>query len=104
MVMGCWDRPLRVSLYARSHPGKPGPGQSPCRGLPWTSPSKRARFHVISQKLSQNREVSAKYVEKACHSPYIQNGSQKSALDFLRFPLFPAFSHKELMGLFDRYS
>ena len=33
--------------------------------------------------------------------PIFKNGSQKSPLDFLRFPHSGAFSHKELMGHFD---
>ena len=57
----------------------------------------RARFDLISWKLSQNRVVSPKMSEKACHSPYSQNAAQKSPLEFLRFPYFLAFSHKELM-------
>ena len=60
----------------------------------------RARFSDISWKLSQNRGVSPKSVQKACHSPYFQNRLKKSALGFLRFPFCPAFSHKELLGLF----
>ena len=104
-------RPLRDLRYtlniahsgpmcARSHPGKPGPGQSPCRGLPWTSPGKRARFHLITCKVSQNGEVSPENLNKASHSPYSQNGVQKSPLEILRFLFSPAFSCKELMGPF----
>ena len=59
-----------------------------------------ARIDYILLKLSQNREVSPKYDEKAYHSPYFQNGPQKSPLGILRFPFLPAFSCKELMGLF----
>ena len=62
----------------------------------------RARFDLFPEKLSQNRVVSLKYVQKAYHSPYFQNGYQKSPLDFLGFPILPAFSPKELMGHFDR--
>ena len=74
--------------------------------LRWSGPSPRAkaaswsiraRFHLISIKVSQNDGVSPKYVEKACHSPCFQNGSRKSPLDFLGFPYSSAFSHKELM-------
>ena len=57
----------------------------------------RARFPSFLSKVSQNGEVSSEKSEKACHSPYIQNGSQKSPLEILRFPFEPAFSHKELM-------
>ena len=86
-----------------SHPS--GPVGPPC-GPPWIWTSEcrlwtnTARFHLISQKLSQNGEVSPKKCQKASHSPYFQNGSQNSPLDFLRFPYLPAFSAKELMGLF----
>ena len=59
-----------------------------------------ARFDLILLKLSQNARVSPKYVEKAWHSPYFQNGLRISPLDILRFPFLAAFSHKELMVLF----
>ena len=58
---------MTSSRDARTHPC--GARSVPCRGLPWCSPGKRTRFHHISHKVSQNREVSPKYVEKACHSP-----------------------------------
>ena len=64
----------------------------------------RARLTSFLSKLSQNGKVSPEYVEKASHSPYSQNRLGKSALGFLRFPLWPAFSHKELMAYFDPYS
>ena len=44
--------------------------------------------------------MSPKYVKKAYVSPCFQNGLQKSPLDFLGFPVFTAFSHKELMAIF----
>ena len=59
-----------------------------------------ARIDLILVYYCQNRRVSPKSVEKAYHSPYIQNAVQKSPLDFLRFPFGQAFSHKELMGHF----
>ena len=82
-----------------------GPGQAPVPSLVlgplkcrlWAN---KARFKVIFSKVSQNREVSSVFVEKACHSPCFQNGCQKSPLEILRFPKMPAFSHKELMGCF----
>ena len=82
--------------------GLPGPlrcpGTSPrAKAASWPI---RARIEVIYLKVSQNREVSPKYIEKASHSPYFQNGSQKSPLEILRFPFRPAFSHKELMVAF----
>ena len=101
---GCWDRPLRVSRYVRPIPlpTPAGPGRScrPSLAGDWPSSSKRARFQSIFSKVSQKDEVSSKKCQKACHSPYSQNGAQKSPLDFLRFPYLTAFSPKELMGLF----
>ena len=99
----CGHRGLR---WAGRLLGPPcGPGQA-MLALPVPGPSecpptaKGARFHLISHKVSQNREVSAKYVDKASHSPCFQNRLQKSPLQFLRFPFSSAFSPKELMGLF----
>ena len=65
-------------------------------------PGHRARLHLIFYKVSQNGQVSPKYLEKACHSPYSQKRVQNSPLGILRFPYLLAFSHKELMGLFSR--
>ena len=62
----------------------------------------RARIDLISRKLRQNGQVSPKYHQKASRSPYIQNGLQNSPLEKLRFLVFPAFSHKELMVPFMR--
>ena len=84
-----------------------GPGRSPLvpslyRDLADCPPTaKGTRLRSIFNKVSQNDEVSPKSHEKASHSPYIQNGLQKSPLEILRFPLTVAFSHKELMGHFD---
>ena len=73
----------------------PSLSQDPRNAASWPI---RARFTVISHKVSQNGVVSPKIVYKACHSPCFQNGHQKSPLEFLRFPYSVAFSHKELMG------
>ena len=78
------------------------PGRSPCRGPPWRSSSKRARFHHIYLKVSQNGKVSPKSAEKASRSPCFQNGLRKSPLGIPRIRNSLAFSHKELMGLFRR--
>ena len=92
-----------VARTPGDHPAGPvgttrGPSLSPPRECRlWAN---KARFKVLLLELSQNRGVSPEYVEKACRSPYFQNTVQKSALDFLGFPYFPAFSHKELIGLF----
>ena len=82
------------------HPcGARSPFPCPWQGLPGTCPprSKRATFDLIYCKVSQKAIVSPKSVEKACHSPYLQNGLRKSPLEILRFTVSPAFSHKELM-------
>ena len=90
----------RTTLRARSGT-RPLPVLGPLECRLW---AKGARFHLISHKVSQKARVSPKYVEKACHSPYLQNGLQKSPLDFLRFRFSLAFSHKELMVPFLTYA
>ena len=81
-----------LGTAAGTAPGPPcGPGQA-ARCPPCPGPSEcrltanRARFHLFPYKVSQNREVSPVFVEKACHSPCFQNGPGKSALEILRFP------------------
>ena len=88
-----WYHPLRPLQGLR--------GPLRCtRPLPASWPI-RARFQVYFLKVSQNRVVSPKSSHKASHSPCFKNGLRKSPLDFLRFPICSAFSHKELMGRFD---
>ena len=96
---GGWDGPGTTPA------GPVGSQDPPCTGTSQIAASWpiRARFHLIFYKVSQKAGVSPKYVEKACHSPCLQNGSQKSPLDFLGFPYSAAFSHKELSGHFDPY-
>ena len=131
LYRGTTHPPREEALVQRSGPRRPCRGRSgwyqgwtrdrrldgllhpPLRGpvapwAPWCRTPRiaaswpiKARFHVISYKVSQNRQVSPKSVQKAYHSPCFQNEAKKSPLDFLRFPVFPAFSHKELMGRFD---
>ena len=90
----------------RGRSGPPcGPGRSPAGpslSFPYNAASGpiKARFKVISTKVSQNGEVSPRKRQKACHSPYSQNGVKKSPLEILRFPFLVAFSHKELIDLF----
>ena len=88
---------VRPTLRARSVPCRPSL-VFPQNAASWPI---RARFHLNSTKLSQNGQVSLKYVEKACNSPCFQNGPGKSPLGILGFPFYLAFSHKELMGHFD---
>ena len=93
----------RAPSTSSDHPCGARSGRCPSLSLPRANAASwpiRARFVSFYCKVSQNREVSPKFDEKACHSPYIQNGSQMSPLEFLRFPFSRAFSHKELMGLF----
>ena len=101
-----WSAGARANRRRGRASGPPcGPGRVPCT-LPVQIPSEcrllayMARFNLILLKVSQNNEVSPKSVHKASHSPYIQNGLQKSPLGFLRFPFLAAFSPKELMGRF----
>ena len=94
-----------VSLGVRllDHPAGPvgPPVAPPCPGpLEPRLLANKARIDLFYCKVSQNLRVSPKSSHKASHSPYFQNGLIKSPLDFLRFPVLPAFSHKELMGLF----
>ena len=99
-----WGPGARCSM---THPA--GPVGPPAVALPGHASAfqsngranrEKARFHDISLKVSQKTRVSPKSVHKACHSPCLQNGLEKSPLDILRFPIIAAFSHKELMGLF----
>ena len=92
-----------VRRRGRSYPHPAGP-VGPMLGPPWDMTSQcpprrhMARINLILLKLSQNGQVSSKYVEKASHSPCFHFGLQKSPLEFPRFPFCSAFSHKELMG------
>ena len=97
----------RAGACPRYHPAGPvGPASWPSLYLGPAFQSKRRanpqnlRINDIFSKVSQNDEVSPENVNKAYHSPYSQIGLRKSPLDFLRFPFSPAFSGKELMGLF----
>ena len=90
-------RPATPPTPLRSGARSAGWLPSPCKAA---SGPIRARFHVKYTKVSQNAEVSPESVHKACHSPYLQNGLGISPLGFLRFPFWPAFSHKELLTLF----
>ena len=88
---------------SQDHPA--GPVSTPGASLSWDPQNAAswpitARFRSIYSKVSQNGQVSPKYVHKASHSPCFHFGLQKSPLEFLRFPVLRAFSHKELMGCF----
>ena len=98
-----WVVRVAAPQYVRTPPFGPGrPGQASL-GAPRADARSwpiKARFDLIFLEVSQNRGVSPKYPEKACHSPYSQNALGKSALGILGFPFSLAFSDKELMGLF----
>ena len=86
-----------TTLRARSGP----PVAPPCTGpLDARLLANKARIDLILLKVSHFRVVSARSVEKACHSPHFQNEARNSPLEILGFPYSVAFSHKELMGLF----
>ena len=90
-----------TTLRARSvWPRQPSLYQGPAFQSNGRANLKKPRFQSFYSKVSQNDEVSPKKCHKAYHSPYFQNGSQISPLEILRFPFWPAFSCKELMGLF----
>ena len=88
------------------HPAGPvGPGQpdppwaGPC-GLP--PPGHIGRdLTSFSIKLVKTAECHRNVSKRPVIVPIYQNGSQKSPLDFLGFPISLAFSHKELMVPFE---
>ena len=91
-----------VSRCARAVSPPFGPGQAPAGpSLGYTPPrAKRARFQVISWKLSKNREVSPKYVEKACHSPYIPKRCPKVTSWNSQIPVFLSLLSQGINGPF----
>ena len=92
-----WAGPS-TTLRARSCPpvGPPCTGTLECRLL-----ANKARFEVKPGNLVKTTKCHQKVCKRPALVPILQNGSQKSPLDFYRFPFLVAFSHKELMGLFD---
>ena len=95
-----WTAAPRTSAHPPCGPGRPcwPPWWAP-RAIAASGPI-RARFQLHFYKVSQNGQVSPKYVHKACHSPCFHFRLQKSPLEILRFPFLRAFSPKELMTLF----
>ena len=101
VVCRVWTRDTGGRSGPPFGPGRSPPGSPPCPSLTNAASGPiGARLRLHFSKVSQNDEVSPENVYKASHSPCFQNGSQKSALDFLGFPFLRAFSHKELIGLF----
>ena len=88
-----------TGLHA-SRPGTPGPA-GPSAHLVLLARSRVllqpiwARFHHKYTKVSGNPGVSPKSGHEACHAPCFKSRSIMHDLEFLRFPLWPAFSHKE---------
>ena len=103
VVPGGWYRVGAGGCYTGTHPSMlhgsvlPGPNPcldqrylrplgtpGPCRALRTPSSSHSpsglhmARFSDINPKVSHNSRVSTKYVNEACHSPYIKNPVLKS--------------------------
>ena len=87
-------------LLPTHHSLRSGPG--PCRALVGRAApcGQRARFDVISCKVSKTAECHRKVSKRPVIVPIFQNRVQKSPLEILRFPISVAFSPKELMGLF----
>ena len=94
--------PVRLPDHPAGPVGPPcGP---PCLGpLEWPSWTKGRDSDLISIKLVKTAECHQKCAKRPVIVPIFKNGSQMSPLDFLGFPYYAAFSHKELMGRFDPY-
>ena len=73
--------------------------RTPPRAIPASWPI-RTRLRSIFSKVSQNGRVSSKYVEKACHSPYIQKRVQKSPLDISRISIYASLLSQGINGPF----
>ena len=80
-----------TTLRARSVPLQGPPCTWPC------SPGKGRDYGYISVKLVKTAKCHRKSRKRPPVVPIFQNGSKKSPLDFLGFPLLLAFSPKELM-------
>ena len=90
----------------RPEPTPAGPGRyspAPGRGLPGSSSSSRSGrdMDLFSVKLVKTAKCHQKVTKRPSLVPIFQNGSRKSPLDILGKPFCSAFSHKELMGLFE---
>ena len=83
----------------RYHPA--GPVRPPeALPVPGTLPTGKGRdLTSIPIKLVKTTKCHQKVFKRPTLVPISQNGVQKSPLDFLRFTISLAFSHKELMGL-----
>ena len=88
---------------SQDHPSGPvgHPWYPPCPGtLIAASQPKGRELTSFPLKLVKTRKCHQKVVKRPVIVPILQNGSRKSPLDFLGFPYFTAFSHKELIGSF----
>ena len=94
----------RLGTAPRTTPA--GPGRS-LWALPVLGPLKCRLWAIGRDSMTFLRKVvkTTKCHQKVSKRPRLvpvsQNGSKKSPLEILRFPLWRAFSHKELMGHFD---
>ena len=62
---------------------------------PWLPALKMARSRDLFPKVSHKSGVSPKMSHEACHAPYLRNPLKCHDLEFLRFSISLAFSHKE---------
>ena len=98
--LGCASPgPVRPSgpaptLRARSVPL----GPSLVQDLPPRAKGRDSTSFLI--KLVKRTKCHQKVIKRPVIVPNLKNGSQKSPLDFPGFPIWPAFSPKELMGHF----
>ena len=107
-VVGAGARTYRAAGTAPGPPlrgpvdalwASPCPGPSECR----PGPIRRDSMKFL-RKLVKTAECHQKCQKRPVIVPILQNGYQKSPLDFLGFPFGAAFSHKELMGHFEAYT
>ena len=103
---GDWARVLVYGGRGRLYPHPSGP-VGPLQALPGIYPRNahlgpiRRDSTSFPRKLVKTAKCHRKVSKRPVIVPILQNGSEKSPLDFLRFPFITAFSHKELMGGFD---
>ena len=86
-----------ASAQSPTHPAGPvrPPEAFPGRGL--GSSGKGRDYGYILRKLVKTAKCHRKVSIRPAVVPVCQNGVGKSPLEFLRFPIWLAFSHKELM-------
>ena len=92
--------PTLVRTRTLPHPLRPcrPPGPAPLGRVLLAGKGRDSDLNSI--KLVKTAKCHQKVSIRPVIVPIFQNGSGKSPLGFLRFPYWPAFSHKELLGLF----